>query len=326
MVPSFTLTTVHRLVAMAALIVGITSWATLSIAQAPAADPASLLNTLLDRAATTAPGTYAVTTTTVSPETGASPLVVQADVMRGAEQTIRAAIVLAGVMSQPYVARVRVLAAAATPGAAPLVAGDAIGAGQAGTIRLIREFTLAPGEYDVHAAVGHARSDGGAIITLNKFRLTVPDVWRGPLAVSPVVLGDAVAEVKRAPGTRPFEFEPTALTPAARDRFAQSGSVHVAFRIYNWTPDQAVKPDIGVEYVFYERAARGQRFFNKLKPQRLHAGTVGPAFDPADGAVTAGMTVPLASFPLGDFDLVVRVTDNRNRQSAERRVAFAVAP
>jgi len=307
------------------LIAGIASWGTLSVAQAPAADPASLLSALLDRAATTAPGTYAVTTTTVSPETAASPIVAQADVMRGAEQTIRAAIVLGGVMSQPYVARVRVVAAAATPGAAPRVAGDATGAGQAGTIRLIREFTLTPGEYDVHAAVAHARSDGGATVTLNKFRLTVPDIWRGPLSVTPVVLGDAVAEVRRAPGTRPFEFEPTALAPAASDRFAQNGNVHVAFRIYNWTPDQAVKPDIGVEYVFYQRAARGQRFFNKMKPQRLHADTVGAAFDPADGAVTAGMTVPLASFPFGEFELIVRVSDNRSKQAAERRVDFTVA-
>ncbi len=325
MVRPLALTGRRRCVALAAVLTGILLGGARFTAQAPAADPARLLNTLLDRAATTASGTYAVTATAVTLESSALPLVVQADVMRGAEQTIRTAIVLGGTMAQPYVARVRVLAPATAPGTPPGVAGDAIGAGPAGAMRLVREFTLPPGQYEVHAAVGQARG-GGAVVTLHKFQLTVPDIWRGPLVMTPVVLGDAVAAVPRAPGTRPFEFEPTALSPAASDRFAQSGSVHAAFRIYNWTPDESVKPDVAVEYVFYQRSERGPRFFNKMKPQRLHADTVGAAFDPADGAVTGGMTVPLMSFPFGEFEMIVRVTDNRNKQSAERRVEFSVVP
>ena len=38
------------------------------------------------------------------------------------------------------------------------------------------------------------------------------------------------------------------------------------------------------------------------------------------------MMIPLGTFTFGDFELLVKVTDDRNQQSAERRVAFTVAP
>jgi hypothetical protein len=42
--------------------------------------------------------------------------------------------------------------------------------------------------------------------------------------------------------------------------------------------------------------------------------------------VTAGVNVPLLSFPFGDFALKVRVTDNRSKRTAEQEVRFVVAP
>jgi hypothetical protein len=38
------------------------------------------------------------------------------------------------------------------------------------------------------------------------------------------------------------------------------------------------------------------------------------------------MTIPLASFPFGEFTLTVRVTDNRLHRTAARDVRFSVAP
>jgi hypothetical protein len=36
--------------------------------------------------------------------------------------------------------------------------------------------------------------------------------------------------------------------------------------------------------------------------------------------------IPMEPFTFGDFQLVVKVTDNRNQQSAEQHLRFTVAP
>jgi len=42
--------------------------------------------------------------------------------------------------------------------------------------------------------------------------------------------------------------------------------------------------------------------------------------------VSAGMAVPLASFPFGEFELRVRVTDNRAGRTSEQKTRFKVSP
>ena len=104
-------------------------------------------------------------------------------------------------------------------------------------------------------------------------------------------------------------------------------SISVAFRVYNWTAKaDEEKPDLTVEYLFYEQGTKGLHFFNKVKPQPLTAATLGTAFDPSAGSVAAGMLIPLEAFTFGDFQLIVRVTDNRTRQTAEGKLSFAVVP
>ena len=58
----------------------------------------------------------------------------------------------------------------------------------------------------------------------------------------------------------------------------------------------------------------------------MNAGTLGTTFDPSAGSVAAGMRIPLEAFTFGDFQLLVRVTDNRTRQSAEGKLSFTVVP
>jgi hypothetical protein len=100
----------------------------------------------------------------------------------------------------------------------------------------------------------------------------------------------------------------------------------VAFRVYNWTAPAGEKPDLTVEYVFYEQGRKGLHFFNKIKPQQLNAATLGAGFDPSAGVVAVGMMIPTDAFTFGDFQLLVKVTDNRSRQTAEQQLEFAVAP
>jgi len=292
----------------------------------PAPAPTALTNalaTVLNRAATTAPGTYTVIGTSLEPSKEPLPVLVQADALRGPEQTIRVVVSLGAQVTQPAVTRARIVAAGGT---GPAILSDIEGSSPAGVIRTVNQTTLKPGAYELLAAVAQPGAGGSSLVALAKSRLVVPDLWRGTLAVSPVVLGDTVAAAPASAAGSPFAFGPTALRPSAGDRFPQGGDLHVAFRVFNWTAPPEQKPDLQVEYVFYERTPKRGVFFNKVKPQLLNAQTLGERFDAASGVVNGGMTIPLASFPFGEFQLAVRVTDKRTRQTASQETRFVVVP
>jgi hypothetical protein len=290
---------------------------------AGALDPA-ILGALLGRAEPIAPGTYVVTAGALAPAE-ALPLFVQADAYRGPGRTTRVAIALAATVPRGTAVRMRISRVGAAPGPSSVIP-DATAVSQEGALRLVREFTLSPGEYDVHALVGHPRAAGGFVASLSRLRLTVPDVWMGSLAVTPIVLGESASDTARTPDPRAFIFGPTALTPASRNVFAQDGDLQLAFRVFNWKAEPGQKPDLTAEYTFYQQTARRLAFFNKIKPQKLNADALGEGFDAAPGVVSAGMRVPLQSFPYGEFQVKVRITDNGTRQSAERQARFVVAP
>jgi hypothetical protein len=293
--------------------------------ETPAAAGAHAFDALMKRLPATLPGTYLVDGTTLVPVPDASriPVLLQADVLRGPEGTARVGIVVGADATQAVDVRLRVSTAAPTRDANRVVA-EAEGKGTAGPVRLVREFGLAPGEYELEAIVGHPAPGVGVIAAVARARLTVPDIQGGSLAVTPIVAGEAAPSAGQS--ERPFVFGKTALSPAVSPRLPQDGSLSVAFRVYNWTARDQEKPDLTVEYLFYEQGKRGLHFFNKVKPQQLTADTLGTAFDSDAGSVAAGMMIPMAPFTFGDFQLVVRVTDNRNTQSAEQKVAFTVAP
>jgi hypothetical protein len=248
---------------------------------------------------------------------------VQADVLAGRGGLPRVAVVVGAVAPSAVELRLRVWAVAATPGEARLV-GEAGGSGAAGPARLTREFSLPPGGYDLEAVVGHSSPGAGLVVAVARSRLVVPDVRGNALVVTPVVAGEAANGPRRADA--PFVFGQTTITPSASPRFTRAGSISVAFRIYNWTATADEKPDLTVEYLFYEQGPKGLHFFNRIKPQALTAATLGTAFDSTAGLVAAGMLIPLEAFTLGDFQLTVRVTDNRSGQTADGKLNFSVVP
>lgn len=298
-------------------------------APAQAAPPAAdaPLERLLDRSGSLSPGTYTVTGEAIAPAASAIPVIVQADVLRGRDKSIRVPVALGTEVRVPSTVRLRIVT---TGGAAPRVVGEATGAAAPGHVRLVHDFTLAPGTYDVYAVVGPRDAEGSAVAALARTRLTVPDVWNSDLAVTPVVFGDGVVKASGA-SPQAFTYGSTTLTPAVTDRFQQSGAVNVGLRIFNWATSPGAKgddakPDVTVEYLFYEQTSKRRAFFNKVKPQRLAADTLAKEFDPSTGMVTVGVNVPLLSFPFGEFSLKVRVTDNRSKRTTEQEIKFAVAP
>jgi hypothetical protein len=247
------------------------------------------------------------------------PMFLQADVYRGPNRSAQVSVALGARLPHSSAVYLRVFAA----GPERRLTAEARVTAAAGVVRLTREFTLDPGEYELYAAIAESQRRGAAVAAA-RLPLTVVDLSLGSLAASPIVMGDAVARVPH-PGTeQPFIFGATGLTPAASDRFPQSRELHVAFRVYNWSGDAGAAPDVSVEYVFYQQVGDRRRFFNKIRPQAVQMSAFTRPIDAAARAVSTGMTIPLASFPFGDFELTARITDNRSKQTITRQARFHV--
>jgi len=204
--------------------------------------------------------------------------------------------------------------------------------------RLVRALSVLPGDYTVYAAVRErpaADKKNGAPgrTSLIRESLTVPDFWQPGLATSSIIVGDKVELLSAAvPESQlienPYDFGRTRLVPAAAGRtFSKKEDLSVIFYVYNTAESKDKKPDVAVEYSFVQKAEGGEKFFNKTNPQLYNAETLPPAFDMAAGhQIVAGQSVPLASFPEGDYRLEIKVTDKIAGKSVVQTVNFTVTP
>jgi hypothetical protein len=99
----------------------------------------------------------------------------------------------------------------------------------------------------------------------------------------------------------------------------------VIFWIYGAQAATSGKPDVTIDYNFYQRMGDGEKYFNKTAPQQLNATTLPPQFDTALGHQLPGsLVVPLASFPAGDYRLEIKITDKPSGKTLTRDVTFSV--
>ena len=222
------------------------------------------------------------------------------------------------------------------------------GGGQA---RINRGFSLAPGEYDVYVVV-RERVDPEAAgkvaprAALIRQMLTVPDFWSGELTTSTVILADRLETLPEPIppdelAERPYVIGQNDVTPAADRTFGRNEELIVVFLVYSPTVAADKKFDLQVEYHFYLKGGRdvtpwpsvqtphppereGERYYNHTDPQRFNPAVLGSQFDAVAHPVMAGQGVPLAGFPVGDYRLVIRVTDLLAGTSILRDVLFTV--
>jgi hypothetical protein len=118
------------------------------------------------------------------------------------------------------------------------------------------------------------------------------------------------------------------IVPAFETKFTKKSELSTFMLIYNPKVDGSNKPDISVEYNFFQKpAGQAEKFFNKTSPQNLNAQTLPPNFDFAAGhQLQTGQAVPLASFPEGDYRLEIKVTDKIANKTLTREVNFTVSP
>jgi hypothetical protein len=206
--------------------------------------------------------------------------------------------------------------------------------GQTST-RLSRSFTVPAGTYDVFVAVKEPTADQKnpppAKVSVVKKTITVPDFWGADLSTSSVIIAQRI-EPLSAPlspqeqAERPYALGGMEIIPALDNKFSKKDELSTFMLIYNPKTDPMNKPDVTVEYNFYQKpSGQPEKFFNKTNPQQLNAQTLPPQFDMAQGhQLQTGQAVPLASFPEGDYRLEIKITDKLSNKSLTRDVTFTV--
>jgi hypothetical protein len=211
--------------------------------------------------------------------------------------------------------------------------------GQSGPMRIARSFTVPAGAYDVYVVAKEATPPTpppkGAPpfvpkTSVVKQSVNVPDFWNGELSTSTVLVAERIDPLP-APLTpqqqeeRPYALGQMEIVPQLAMTYSKKGELSVFMLIYNPKSDSANKPNVVVEYNFYQKQAGTEKFFNKTNPTNLNAETLPPQFDMAAGhQLQAGQAVPLASFPEGDYRLEIKVTDKVANKTLTRDVNFTV--
>jgi hypothetical protein len=207
--------------------------------------------------------------------------------------------------------------------------------------RFSRAFTVKAGEYSVvmvlkeRAPIEKDKKVKNPVYktAVLKQDLSVPEFWGGNLVTSSVIMASDVGQLQvpltpQEAKEQPYTLGNTKIVPVASNKLKKKGELSVVFIVYNTQFDTNKKPDVAVEYAFYQKVAtepNGEKFFNKTNPQNFNAQTLPPQFDTALGhQLVAGQSIPLGSFPEGDYRLEVKVTDKLAGKTLTHNVPFSV--
>lgn len=191
-------------------------------------------------------------------------------------------------------------------------------------------FGVPPGEYDLYIALLERDVKGQRKWAVLKQPITVPDLATPALRMSSVILADrvdplrdAVPELERP--LRPYAFGSSEIVPATDDELRSDEALHVAFLIYDATPDASGKPDVRVEYRLFQQNFSGERLLGATAPQMFDVSTLPGDFDLRTGQQLAAVqSLPLHTYKPGTYRLAIRVTDQRSRATTEESVRFVL--
>ena len=201
--------------------------------------------------------------------------------------------------------------------------------------KVSRALAVKAGEYDLFIAVKEKtpaqqpKNAPPAKAGMIKRDLSVPDFTAPSLKTSTVIIAKLIEPVTTAltpeqQQENPYTFGSMKVTPSIDMKLKKSGELQVLFWIYGMQQTSG-KPDVQVEYSFHQKMAEGEKFFNKTAPQLLNASTLPPQFDAAAGHQLPGsLVVPLASFPVGEYRLEIKITDKVSGQTLTQNSTFTV--
>ncbi len=207
--------------------------------------------------------------------------------------------------------------------------------------KLSRAIQLRPGKYVAYFAIKersappqrnqrNAPAAPPAKTGLLRRELVVPAYNDVDLTTSSVILAKSVEPMTsqlspQDQEANPYVFGPMRIVPQMDGRYTKAQELNVIFWIYGARDAAGGKPDVSVEYNFHQRLAEGEKYFNKTAPQALNAQTLPPEFDLTVGHLVMGsLSVPLASFPEGEYRLEIKITDKTSSKVLTRDVKFNV--
>ena len=200
--------------------------------------------------------------------------------------------------------------------------------------RVSRALAVKPGEYEVFVAVKEKtpqqsqRNQPPAKAGLLRHDLTVPDFEGPDLSISSVFIGNverlASPLSSEQQQENPYTFGLMRVVPSTDLKLKKSGELNVLFWIYG-TQETDGKPDVQIDFSFHQKTAEGEKYFNKTAPQLLNASTLPPQFDLSAGHQLPGsLVVQLASFPVAEYRLEMKLTDKASGKTLTYDANFTV--
>lgn len=207
--------------------------------------------------------------------------------------------------------------------------------GPGGQLMLTRVFQLGAGSYDAWVAMRplaqNDKSKDMVPVAVYKKELEVADIATAGLTTSSILVVGKVEQLSAPPTPdqqreRPYIMGGVELVPVLDPKLKKTDEFTTYFQIYNAQLTEK-KPDLTVEYNFYRKDAGNEKYFNKTNPQKFSAQTLPAGWDPDAGhVISAGQSIPLASFPEGDYRLEIKIIDNTASKTITRDVLFSVSP
>lgn len=173
-------------------------------------------------------------------------------------------------------------------------------------------------------------SEESATMMMLRAPVEVPDLWDGQLRLSSILVPELVEPLAQplTPEEQvlsPYSLGATRIVPKFDQDFGKQAELSLIFLVYNPGLADQSKPDITIDYTFYQRADGREEYFNRTNPQAFNGQTLPPGFDVTLGhQIVAGQTVPLSLFPAADYRLEIKVTDNTNSAEIIENVMFTV--
>lgn len=206
--------------------------------------------------------------------------------------------------------------------------------------KMSRAVVLKPGDYDVYIAMKEKSTAeikdlakaAPPKMAYIKHELSVPDYAGAELKTSTPIVA-ATVEPLTAPLTpaqqeeNPYGvFGAMKIVPSVDGKFSKTGEFNIVFFVYGAMDAGGGKPNVTLDYSFYVKAnGEAEKYFNKTAPQELNGMTLPPDFNVAAGHQVPGMlSIPLASFPVGDYRLEIKVTDKAANKTVTQNVNFSV--